>query len=69
MRSNKFRVTWSHNVSIVGPKIKKRALEATLIGDIWCTVGDTGTNYNEFELFKVIAIIVNVVKFLKNYVL
>lgn len=65
MRSNKFRVTWSHNVSIVGPK--KRALEATLIGD-W-TVGDTGTNYNEFELFKVIAIIVNVVKFLKNYVL
>lgn len=67
MRSNKFRVTWSHNVSIVGPK--KRAPEATLIGDIWWTVGDTGTNYNEFELFKVIAIIVNVVKFLKNYVL
>lgn len=67
MRSNKFRVTWSHNVAIVGPK--KRALEATLIGDIWWTIGDTGTNYNEFELFKVIAIIVNVVKFLKNYVL
>lgn len=69
MRSNKFRVTWSHTVSIVGPK--KRALEATLIGDIWWTVGDTctGTSYNELELFKVIAIIVNVVKFLKNYVL
>lgn len=45
MRSNKFRVTWSHNVSIVGPK--KRALEATLIGDMWWTVGDTGANYNE----------------------
>lgn len=55
MRSNKFRVTWSHNVAIVGPK--KRCtwigpVEATLIGDIWWTVGDTGTNYNEFELFS-----------------
>lgn len=40
-----------------------------LIGDIWWIVGDIGINYNEFELFKVIVIIVNVVKFLKNYVL
>lgn len=54
-------------MSIVGPK--KRALEATLIGEIWWTVGDTGTNYNEFELFKFIGIIVNVVKFMKNDVL
>lgn len=36
---------------------------------LWWTVGNTGTNYNEFELFKFIGIIVNVVKFMKNYVL
>lgn len=54
-------------VLIVG--FKKCVFEVMLIGDIWWIVGDIGVNYNEFELFKVIVIIVNVVKFLKNYVL